>query len=94
MINEEEARKFLLRLRAYGISFDNLAFDRFKDSERFDFLEEDVVERMCNLLVEISNQCKLQFLKLKILQDALAGSIEIKDGEVSIGLDSFKESGS
>jgi len=91
MADEDDARRVLARFRAYEISFEELAFDKFSETmPSFDFLEEDVVNSMCNLLVEIANQCKLQYIKLRLLQTALAESIEVEDGEVSIGLDSFK----
>lgn len=95
MVDNLEARKFLSKLRAYEIVWDKLVYEGIFDREcAFNFLEEDILEQMCTSLVDIANQCRLQFLKLRILQDALAENIEVKDGEVSIGLDSFKESGS
>lgn len=58
----------------------------------FTFLENDIVRMMAEELADTANYCRMQFIKLMILQDALVNKFQAENGEVNIdmGAQAFK----
>lgn len=81
----------------YSESFDKLCQERHAAGQQeygqFTFLGNDVVRMMMEELADTSNYCRMQFIKLMLLQEALEGKLseETTDGEsITIGVKSFK----
>ncbi len=58
----------------------------------FTFLENDIVRMMAEELADTANYCRMQFIKLMILQNALVDKFQAENGEVRIdmGAQAFK----
>lgn len=83
--------------------FDKLCQERHdagaKEYGVFTFLENDVVRMMAEELADTANYCRMQFIKLMLLQNMLEGELAEKlgegtegvyDADIAIGIKSFK----
>jgi len=84
-------------LVTYSEYFDKLAQERFAQGAAeygpFTFLENDVVRMMAEELVDTANYCRMQFVKLMMLQDQLVEEIAKYNAEAAsegFGINSFK----
>lgn len=80
----------------YSEAFDTLCQERHIKGQQeyghFTFVGNDVVRMMMEELADTANYCRMQFIKLMMLQHALEGGEELKhEGKaVEIGIESFK----
>lgn len=88
-------------LAEFSEAFDKLTIERHEagaaEYGQFTFLENDVVRMMAEELADTANYCRMQFIKLMLLQKVLEedlagrglqGSVDTED--ISIGIQSFK----
>lgn len=61
----------------------------------FTFLGNDVIRMMAEELADTANYCRMQFIKIMLLGEYLAGDLDERGitGAVTIGLTSFKGTG-
>lgn len=68
-----------------------------KEYGQFTFLGNDVTRMMMEELADTANYCRMQYIKLMLLQTALEEEIGTKldstDGSITIGVQSFKGAG-
>jgi hypothetical protein len=71
-----------------------------KEYGAFTFLENDVVRMLCEELADTANYCRMQFVKLRLLQDLFEQDLSAKltneqkeKGEITLGIESFKGAG-
>lgn len=90
------ATEFIAEMNSYSEMFDKLCATRHADGQEeygpFTFLENDVVRMMAEELADTSNYCRMQFIKIMILQKELIKEISDKLGPeaVELGIGSFK----
>lgn len=86
-------------MQAYAEQFDKLCQERHELGQleygEFTFLENDVVRMMAEELADTSNYCRMQFIKLMMLNNLLVEDINAKGlaggaEEASIGIRAFK----
>lgn len=74
-------------------AFDKLCEERFRAGQeeygKFTFLGNDVIRMMMEELADTANYCRMQFVKLMVLQEHIESMIE-GTGEVQIGAQAFK----
>lgn len=91
-------------LKEYSAAFDKLTQERHevgaKEYGAFTFLENDVVRMMMEELADTANYCRMQFIKLMLLQHALEEEIgqglhgaTNQEDNITIGVKSFKGAG-
>ena len=90
-------------MEIWSASFDKLTQERHeagaKEYGTFTFLGNDVVRMMAEELADTANYCRMQFIKLMILNEAFLADPRIKDladgseEEITIGIKSFKGAG-
>ena len=92
--SEESAA--IIAIESWSAEFDELCQKRHVEGAAeygvFTFLENDVVRMMAEELADTSNYCRMQFVKLMILQEALVESLKGEDGNVRLdmGAQAFK----
>lgn len=96
----EDARVLADEINRYSALFDELCIERHEAGKAeygpFTFLGNDVTRMMMEELADTANYCRMQFVKLMMLQEALevqvAESGLIKEGEqeITIGIQAFK----
>lgn len=82
----------------YSTAFDILCQERHEAGAReygaFTFVGNDVIRMMMEELADTSNYCRMQFIKLMMLQHILEAQREglgdVTEGNITIGLGSFK----
>lgn len=85
----------------YSEAFDNMSQQRFENGAQeygpVTFLGNDVIKMMMEELVDTSNYCRMQFVKLGLLQEMLSSDENIQrlatvddENNVTIGIKSFK----
>lgn len=82
-------------------NFDTLCQERHKKGQEeygsFTFLGNDVVRMMMEELADTANYCRMQFIKLLLLQQALEEEVTDKlgnsDDSITIGVKAFKGTG-
>jgi hypothetical protein len=96
---EEEVKQLTTLMQEYSDTFDQLCQKRHVDGAaeygQFTFIGNDVVRMMAEELADTANYCRMQFIKLMMLQDMLVDQLGDKPfntptGEVTIGSQSFK----
>lgn len=79
--------------------FDKLCQERHAAGQqeygRFTFLGNDVVRMLAEELADTSNYCRMQFIKIMLLQQMLEADLEEKnlandEGEITLGVKAFK----
>lgn len=98
-VAESEVMDFVNQLNHLGDQFDKLCVDRYLEGQekygQFAFLGNDVIEVMLDELADISNYCRMQAVKLMLLQNHLDLVINEKltpdeEGDITIGVRAFK----
>lgn len=82
----------------YSVAFDILCQERHEEGAReygaFTFIGNDVIRMMMEELADTANYCRMQFIKLMMLQHILeaqrASLGDVTEGDITIGLGSFK----
>ena len=83
-------------------SFDKLCQERHdagaKEYGVFTFMANDVVRMMAEELADTANYCRMQFIKLMILQKVLEADLDARetaddDGNFTIGVRAFRGAG-
>lgn len=83
----------------YSAAFDKLCLERHRKGQveygNFTFIQNDIVRMMMEELADTTNYCRMQFIKLMMLQRALEEDLEGKDELVSrqMGVGAFKGTG-
>jgi hypothetical protein len=84
-------------IEVYSASFDKLCQERHEgglaEYGAFTFMGNDVVRMMMEELADTANYCRMQFIKLMMLQHALEEQTESLGDEeqnITIGLESFR----
>lgn len=99
---ESERQELILAtlLQAKSDQFDKLCAERHEagaaEYGALTFLGNDVVRMMAEELADTANYCRMQFIKLMVLQDMLEAEFEGKadgEGNITIGVQSFKGTG-
>jgi len=97
----QEAENFSNMLNEYAAKFDTLCQERHNagaaEYGHFTFLENDVLRMMMEELADTSNYCRMQAIKLLMLQEVLeeqlgeklTGQVS-KDGDIQFGAQAFK----
>lgn len=99
-----EPSNIAVLLDKMAAQFDNLCVERHevgvKEYGVFTFLENDVIRMMLEELADTANYCRMQAVKLLILQEQLeellgdkAEKINSEDGELTMGMQAFKGTG-
>ena len=97
-----EATELSEVIKVLSAEFDKLAQERHeagaKEYGTFTFLGNDVVRMMAEELADTANYCRMQFIKLMILNQAFLEDprlINAADGgdEITIGIGAFKGAG-
>lgn len=78
----------------YSDSFDRLCQERHEAGQaeygKFTFIQNDVVKMMAEELADTANYCRMQFIKLMILQNMLVDELNDKgqtsSGEFNLGV--------
>ncbi len=96
--NREQA--FVDAIATYARQFDELCQERHNagmvEYGKFTFLENDIIRMMMEELADTSNYCRMQFIKLMLLQEALGEELADKpevSEDLGIGVGSFKGAG-
>jgi hypothetical protein len=85
------------------VEFDHRTLDRHSVGQMkygaFSFLEKDMIEEAILEALDFANYMRYAFIKLRMIQMALAEDPRIEkladgEGNITIGVDSFKGSGS
>lgn len=99
-IDSETAKDLLTLVEGYAQAFDHLCNERHKagaaEYGNFTFLENDVIRMMAEELADTSNYCRMQFIKLMMLQAIIEDElVERSDsgGNITIGVKAFKGAG-
>lgn len=97
---EEAAQELSVLLRKYSEAFDNLTMERHKaGAEEYgylSFLENDVVRMMAEELADTANYCRMQFIKLMIMNDFILETVKEhadEDGNITLGVKAFRGAG-
>ncbi len=105
MTDEEVLAKQMTELvKSYSEAFDTLVMERHQAGAKeygvFTFLENDVVRMMAEELADTANYCRMQFIKLMILNDFILDKVATQDGppvddegNITIGVKAFKGAG-
>lgn len=90
---EEDPKSFFQIVAEASVQFTDLCEARhlvgIEEYGQFTFLENDIVRMMMEELADTSNYCRMQFIKLMILQNALAGQLEATNN-TTLGVEAFK----
>jgi hypothetical protein len=96
-VNNEQVEELVQK---YNESFDILCQERHDAGQKeygvFTFLGNDVVRMMAEELADTSNYCRMQFIKLMMLNDLVAAELSERaddDGNITIGVKAFKGTG-
>jgi len=94
----EEAEAMIEAFNEWSQSFDKLCAERDQKGQAeygtFTFLGNDVVRMMMEELADTANYCRMQFIKLMMLQTYLEQKLDDAGGAgITIGLGSFKGTG-
>lgn len=98
---EQSAEDLAKTFENLSAQWDKLCDERHiagaKEYGQFTFLGNDVTRMMMEELADTANYCRMQYIKLMLLQFALEEEIGTKldgaDGTVTIGVQSFKGAG-
>lgn len=92
--------EFIELINDLGVDFDKLCQERHaagqKEYGSFAFLGNDVLRMMMEELADTSNYCRMQYIRLAILQGALENKLTesglVTDGEqeITLGVQAFK----
>lgn len=98
-MTDEPSGEFLLAMQEMSNKFDELCQKRHDDGVAeygaFTFLGNDVIRMMAEELADTANYCRMQFVKLMMLQAVLEEEV-VKSGQVdeedniTVGIKSFK----
>lgn len=81
----------------YSEAFDRLCQERHNagavEYGKFTFLQNDVVRMMMEELADTANYCRMQFIKLMMLQHVIEGSLDIDGTKAEFGTEAFKGTG-
>lgn len=84
-------------LQEMSSAFDKLCQMRHDEGAKeygtFTFLENDVTRMMMEELADTSNYCRMQFIKLSLLQDMLSQDLEAltdAEGNIKVGFKAFR----
>ena len=89
----------LRAIQEYSEAFDKLCQERHDagaaEYGQFTFLENDVVRMMMEELADTANYCRMQFIKLMMMQHILEEDLAQKgigndEGEITLGIKAFK----
>lgn len=96
----EETDAFLDLIEQASAQFDQLCQERHEAGQQeygqFTFLENDVTRMMMEELADTANYCRMQFIKLMLLQTQLEAELlekfgsEDEDVKVNLGAQAFK----
>lgn len=97
MSAQPDSTEFIHAVKEISEAFDTLCQERHEKGQKeygvFTFLSNDVVRMMAEELADTANYCRMQFIKLMLLQTILEEELSKKsdDGEtITIGIQSFK----
>lgn len=92
--NTEEIEALVVK---YSEAYDKLCQERHiagqKEYGVFTFLGNDVIRMMAEELADTSNYCRMQYIKLMLLNDLLTTDLADKvdgEGEITMGFEAFK----
>lgn len=92
----EENKELAEVINRFSEMFDDLCVQRHKiGQERYGpltFLGNDVIRMMAEELADTANYCRMQFVKIMMLQAHLTNELEdeVGDADVTIGLKAFR----
>jgi hypothetical protein len=96
-IKDKEIEDMTTLLQSYSDMFDALCGKRHEAGAAeygvFTFLDNDVVRMMAEELADTANYCRMQFIKLMILQSMLekeTDKLKDSEGNITIGVESFR----
>jgi hypothetical protein len=88
---------FVTAIQSLSEGFDKLCQERHEAGQEeygaFTFLGNDVIRMMAEELADTANYCRMQFIKIMMLQNMLVEDLTDKpdkDGEIAFGINSFK----
>lgn len=88
---------FAAALQSLSEDFDKLCQERHEAGKKeygaTTFLGNDVIRMMAEELADTANYCRMQFIKIMLLQNMLVEELKDnpdKDGEIAFGINSFK----
>jgi hypothetical protein len=94
-LDPEDAEKIAGLVVKYSVAFDELCAERDKVGREhygtFTFLGNDVVRMMMEELADTSNYCRMQFIKLMMLQAMLED--KLPGEEIQLGAAAFRGTG-
>lgn len=97
---DDDNEKMISVLNELSDKFDNLCRERHEAGAKeygvVTFLENDVVRMMAEELADTANYCRMQFIKIMMLQGFLEDELEGRadsEGNVTIGIQSFRGTG-
>ena len=102
MSQENEAVELSDIMNEYSAAFDKLCVERHEAGAKeygvFTFLGNDVIRMMAEELADTSNYCRMQFVKLIMLNDLITSDPRIQGlsnngEEITIGIKAFKGTG-
>lgn len=100
--SEDTADAFVKLIQQASEDYDKLCLERHEAGKAeygaFTFLENDVVRMMMEELADTSNYCRMQYIKLMILQHILEEQLNDKSvtneqGNITIGIQAFRGAG-
>jgi hypothetical protein len=91
---DTEAEALAAAIEAYSAAFDNLCQERHEAGAKeygvITFLGNDVVRMMMEELADTANYCRMQFIKLMMLQGMLEVDPRVQEGTFGGGENGFK----
>lgn len=93
---EREAYELAEMMNEYSVAFEQLRQTRHEEGAAeygvFTFLGNDVIRMMAEELADTANYCRMQFIKLMMLNNALVAELEEAQGEakIDLGAQAFK----
>lgn len=97
--DRDEAKQFVVLMQEYSDAFDKLCQKRHEagaaEYGALTFIGNDVVRMMCEELADTANYCRMQFVKLMLLQEVLVDTLGERpfptpEGDITIGSQSFR----
>jgi len=92
-----EAETLVAAIEEYSLAFDKLTQERHiagaKEYGVVTFLGNDVIRMMMEELADTANYCRMQFIKLMMLQHMLEADERIASGELGKDSNGFKGAG-
>jgi hypothetical protein len=97
--DEQDEQSIAALLNRLAVEFDKLCIERHEKGQEeygvFTFLGNDVIRMMLEELADTTNYCRMQAIKLMLLQEALEGQLAenpqlVSETKIAMGWQAFK----